>query len=385
MVARMERVKGALQEGLAKCEGTEGEEAPESVLAGTIAALDATLPPELHPSLPWSALVNLVNAGLGKVGWAFPEGDLLLQRRASPLTRPDATAALRKALCGVTHWLPEKALNHTATPTVDPAVLKAGGPEPSLEEYRAMWPLPFAEGAPVLRVLGADFPQRPYQARAAGEMVADSVHWGQRKLFMNELELLTLHAAPGDTVVYAGAAPGKHIEFLADRLFPKLTFVLVDPAPFRIRSSARIRLVQGLMTDELAREYSTAGTAGEEENAEGAKRVIFVSDIRRTHASEDLILEDMLDQQRWHDILRPKVQGGVCSLISGICVIDHPGLTQPHTALPSAALLQQVSMLKFRLPWRAGDTEYLDGEVRLQPYAKPRSTETRLLVTVRCL
>ena len=42
-------------------------------------------------------------------------------------------------------------------------------------------------------------------------------------------------------------------------------------------------------------------------------------------------------------------------------------------------------MLKFRLPWRAGDTEYLDGEVRLQPYAKPRSTETRLLVTVRCL
>lgn len=40
-------------------------------------------------------------------------------------------------------------------------------------------------------------------------------------------------------------------------------------------------------------------------------------------------------------------------------------------------------MLKFRLPWRPGETEYLAGEVRLQPYAKPRSTETRLLVTVR--
>ena len=345
VVARMERVKAALQEGLAKCEGTEAAaaaaEAPESVLAGTVAALDATLPPDLRPSLPWSALVNLVNAGLGKAGWAFPEGDLLLQRRASALTRPDATAALREALRGVTHWLPEKALDHTATPTVDPAVLKAGGPEPSLEEYRAMWPLPFEEGAPVLRVLGADFPRRPYQARAAGEMVADSVHWGQRKLFMNELELLTLHAAPGDTVVYAGAAPGKHIEFLADRLFPELTFVLVDPAPFRIRSSARIRLVQGLMTDELAREYSTGtGTAGEEEEGgDGGptKRVIFVSDIRRTHASEDLILEDMLDQQRWHDILRPKVQGGWGGgPISGMCMNGRLASTS-HSLTPHLA------------------------------------------------
>lgn len=238
------------------------------------------------------------------MGWAFPEGDLSSSSHsAAPLARPAAAAALREALRGVTHWLPEKALDHAATPTVDPAALAAGGPEPSLEEYRAMWPV--VEGAPALRVLGPGFPRRPYQARAAGEMVADGVHWGQRKLFMNELELLTLHASPGDTVLYAGAAPGKHIEFLADRLFPELTFVLVDPAPFRIRPSARIRLVQGLMTDELAREYSSGSTSTGE-----PKRVIFVSDIRRTHASEDLILEDMLDQQRWHDILRPKVRYG---------------------------------------------------------------------------
>lgn len=76
--------------------------------------------------------------------------------------------------------------------------------------------------------------------------------------------------------------------------------------------------------------------------------MIFISDIRRTYASEDLILEDMLDQQRWHELMNPK-----------------------------------VSMLKFRLPWRAGETEYLEGEVWTQPYAKARSTETRLVVRGR--
>jgi len=80
----------------------------------------------------------------------------------------------------------------------------------------------------------------------------------------------------------------------------------------------------------------------------GRKNVIFISDIRRTYASEDLILEDMLDQQRWHELINPK-----------------------------------VSMLKFRLPWRAGETEYLEGEVWTQPYAKARSTETRLVVRGR--
>jgi hypothetical protein len=53
----------------------------------------------------------------------------------------------------------------------------------------------------------------------------------------------------------------------------------------------------------------------------------------------------MREQERWHEMMGPK-----------------------------------VSMMKFRLPWRAGETEYLDGEVWTQPYAKARSTETRLVV-----
>lgn len=314
VVARMERVKAALQEGLARCEQAEQTEAAatavEGVLSGTIAALASTLPPELRPSLPWSALANLINAGLGKVGWAFPEGNLQASSSAAAVPWSDCKAAMTEALRGLTHWLPDAALDHEATPTATAGQDERGRQqEPSEAEYRAMWPV--VPGAPVLRVLDPSFPRRPYRARGDGQgqgAAPDSVHWGQRKLFMNELELLTLHAEAGDTVLYAGAAPGTHVAFLADRLFPEVTFVLVDPAPFRVRPSARIRLVQGLMTDELAREYSSSSsTEGEGEGKGGPKRVIFVSDIRRTHASEDLILEDMLDQQRWHDILRPKV------------------------------------------------------------------------------
>jgi len=152
---------------------------------------------------------------------------------------------------------------------------------------------------------------------------------------MNEVELLTIHARAEDTVVYAGAAPGNHLRYLAKVLFPLLNFVLIDPAPFNITPNDRIILIQELMTDAIAEKYS------------GRDDIIFLSDIRRTHGSEELISQDMADQQRWHDIIRPR-----------------------------------VSMLKFRLPWQAGMTEYLDGKIYLQPYIGLRSTETRLVVQV---
>lgn len=75
-------------------------------------------------------------------------------------------------------------------------------------------------------------------------------HWGQRKLLLAEVEFLTQHAQPGITCVYAGAAPGTHIEFLA-QLFPEVQFVLVDPAPFAIKSSERVRIWQEFMTDDV--------------------------------------------------------------------------------------------------------------------------------------
>lgn len=68
-----------------------------------------------------------------------------------------------------------------------------------------------------------------YERHAAQDLV--NVHNGQLKLFLTELQFLTLclrtHDAPA-TVVYAGSAPSNKLSYLA-RLFPNVKFVLVDP------------------------------------------------------------------------------------------------------------------------------------------------------------
>ena len=40
----------------------------------------------------------------------------------------------------------------------------------------------------------------------------------------------------------------------------------------------------------------------------------------------------------------------------------------------------ELTMFKFRLPWREGQTEYPKGDIYLQPFVGPTSTETRLIV-----
>jgi len=79
--------------------------------------------------------------------------------------------------------------------------------------------------------------------------------------------------------------------------------------------------------------------------------VLFMCDIRSCDYTlisdpevEEKVLEDMQAQQRWHDTMQPI-----------------------------------KSMLKFRLPWRPGYTEYLAGDVYLQAFGPTTTTETRLV------
>jgi hypothetical protein len=190
---------------------------------------------------------------------------------------------------------------------------------------------------PFSRIL-ADALRMKYRRRKGENKTV--IHWGQRKLFMSELEFLTEYGTPNTTVVYAGAAPGTHTRYLID-LFPDLKFVLVDPAPFssKLSEGPRCFLRQELFTDEVAREF------------EGLDNVLFLCDIRSCDwsnmddaAVEDKVLEDMLAQQQWHDIIKPR-----------------------------------KSMLKFRLPWTPGQTEYLAGDVYLQAFGPITTTETRLI------
>eukprot|EP01112_Ceratiomyxa_fruticulosa_P015607 TRINITY_DN4603_c0_g3_i8.p1 TRINITY_DN4603_c0_g3~~TRINITY_DN4603_c0_g3_i8.p1 ORF type:complete len:468 (+),score=94.60 TRINITY_DN4603_c0_g3_i8:176-1579(+) len=195
---------------------------------------------------------------------------------------------------------------------------------------------------PFCRVLKADAPSMVYRRRK-GE-VKTVIHWGQRKLLMSEIEFLTLFASRGDCVVYAGAAPGTHIRYLAS-LFDGVRFILVDPAPFTVKEDDVISLVNGLFTDELAEQIR-------DKEKETGGDILLISDIRSAdpdelteEETEEHVQRDMEFQQKWHMIMKPK-----------------------------------ASMFKFRLPWKPGKTYYLQGDIYLPVWGPITTTETRLIV-----
>ncbi|MEM3062935.1 MAG: hypothetical protein QW303_05265 [Nitrososphaerota archaeon] len=188
---------------------------------------------------------------------------------------------------------------------------------------------------PFVRILPSDTPRIPYYSRKDEKKTV--IHWGQRKLLLSEIEFLTLYAKPGDQVIYAGSAPGTHIFYLS-ALFPYVKFILVDPAPFNIRESKRIEIHQTLFTDELAKEI---------------KGDLFICDIRSAdweimseQEVEERVEKDMNAQMKWHEIINPR-----------------------------------ASILKFRLPWKEGSTEYLSGDIYLPVWGPTTTTESRLIVT----
>lgn len=166
-----------------------------------------------------------------------------------------------------------------------------------------------------------------------------TLHWGQRKLLLTEIDFFVERLDPDKKymVIYAGASPGIHI-ILLRRMFRNLRFHLIDPRPVDKNLEGLVDEViihKGYMTDELATILSE--TYKDEP-------LVFISDIRRDTTDESIDM-DMRAQERWTRILRP----------------DH-------------------AILKFRLPWSTPKYTYLKGELRFQPYAPLRSTETRLLV-----
>ena len=181
-------------------------------------------------------------------------------------------------------------------------------------------------------------PRLPYTPRPGQVRTVD--HWGQRKLFLSEVEFMLTHGHLASTVVYAGAAPGTHILHLT-KLFPDHRWVLVDPAPFKIRQSRSVAVKQFFFTDEMAEEYA-------------GKDVLFISDIRSVedlveNQSTDKCVEfDLRLQERWVRTMRPK-----------------------------------AAMVKFRFPYTAtdADLDYLDGDIYYPVWGGRMTSETRLIVT----
>ena len=139
--------------------------------------------------------------------------------------------------------------------------------------------------------------------------------------------------------MYAGAAPGTHIKYLAE-LFPTYRFFCVDPADFKLEPTDRIEVRQEFFTEETVAELHRR-----------PEPKLFVSDIRtgdpkvqNNKEVEEAVKFDQELQKNWVLQLKPK-----------------------------------ASMLKFRLPWEAGTTTYLKGDIFLPIWGRETTTETRLI------
>jgi len=156
---------------------------------------------------------------------------------------------------------------------------------------------------------------------------------------MSEIEFLTMYGDPDHLVLYAGAAPGTHTNYLSKTLFPDLRFVLVDPARFDAWTTDKIEIRNTYFTDEMAEEFKN-------------QKTIFISDIRSMDASmsdqekESRVQIDMKMQMGWVRTIKPK-----------------------------------ATMLKFRLPYSAGKTSYFAGKIFFPIWGGRTTSETRLIVT----
>ena len=102
----------------------------------------------------------------------------------------------------------------------------------------------------LLRHLTINCPSKPYQPRTKNDLKT-TMHWGQRKLLMTEIEFLTQYSKKNDMVLYVGAAPAIHTSFLS-KLFPTLKFILVDPMKFNIKETDKIEIRKEYFTNEKA-------------------------------------------------------------------------------------------------------------------------------------
>jgi len=124
-------------------------------------------------------------------------------------------------------------MEHASAKTVSLALQKVrDGP------MRALVQSMIGSYVPPMMITVADIPGVAQYQRL--QYVRASLHVGQLKLFLSEVQFLTDYARPVTQtyVVYAGSAPG-HSRFMLATMFPAIKFVLIDPQEHNIMGSAQ--------------------------------------------------------------------------------------------------------------------------------------------------
>ena len=186
-----------------------------------------------------------------------------------------------------------------------------------------------------------------WEKKKGGSSDSCLLHWGQRKLLINEIANLTEYGHLARDVLYIGAGPGIHIKLLL-AYFPDHHFHLYDKTPFQLPKHKNVTIYPQYFTRKDADEW-----------AHFERPLILWSDIRRSKDPtgdydsefEGNVMEDLREQEYWVETIRPA-----------------------------------VALLKFRFPFpdpkkpTEETSEILAGEFRIQAWSRHWSTETRLLI-----
>lgn len=164
---------------------------------------------------------------------------------------------------------------------------------------------------------------------------------GQRKLFVSELYFLTKYGSLSDTVIYAGASPGTHINSLIP-LFPNIKkWILYDPDEIKVSPSNNVIIINDYFTVDEAKKYVD-------------EKALFISDIR-SYKSKNV---------------------GKVPIQKANSTIKRDMELQKQIVMHGN---YAMSTLKFRLPWDKGQTEYFNGNLFLTPWLGEYSPELRLI------
>ena len=197
--------------------------------------------------------------------------------------------------------------------------------------------------------------RKPYEKLENEKVLRKELHRGQRKLLMTEIEFIMneynkLDSDPKKQKIflYIGASAGKgsiHSYFLA-KMFPEFEYHLFDKNDFfdDLYKLPNVKIFKRWFLESDIKSYKN-------------KNLFMISDMRdpdigramkdeNTKSQNAVVFDDMKLQQTFYNKIKPK-----------------------------------SALLKFRLPWQPGKTEYLDGTIYYQLWQGPHSTETRLIPT----
>ncbi|KAF4672039.1 Serine/threonine-protein kinase PRP4 [Perkinsus chesapeaki] len=200
--------------------------------------------------------------------------------------------------------------------------------------------------------------RRVYHRREHEEK--STLHWGQRKLLLAELEFLMTYASnkAAAVVVYVGAGPGDHIPLLIRLInayrhhndMSPLSFELYDTTPFV--ETLRKMAEEDPGTLRLFQEKFNLDRANSHRYKDSTTPVLLMSDIRSGNwqgqtfqQNEKMVMADMSSQLDWWKAMRP-----------------------------------QKALMKFRLPYTEGKVRYASGSVNYPIWGAQTTTEARLTI-----